>query len=112
MQATVASNETKRKGNEIMSQLQNDLVARIEAGMKFTSVKWNGNFLNCVRSVEGVNGKPKPQKFSFVFDDAEICQGARLVQSSLKGCYSRGFAEDAFAIIMAFDADHKDTVVA
>ncbi len=66
------------------------------------SAEWSGDFLNCVVKIDGANGKPKRQKFSFVFDDAACCHGACIVAGSKRGAYSDVYAERAAAQIFKF----------
>jgi len=84
-----------------LTDYQNDLLAKLAAsenGKMFA--RFNGDFLNCRVAVEGVNGKTKWQRFSFVFDSSGDCQGSRLVPRSLRGAYSEVFARRAADVIL------------
>jgi len=64
---------------------------------------FNGGFLNCKVAIKS-GQKTKWQKFSFVFDSATDCQGARAV-GKMQGAYSEHFAKAAFEIIAAFSSE-------
>lgn len=66
-----------------------------------TRASFNGRFLNCEADVEAANGKIKKQKFSFVFDSAEDCQGCRLCGKP-SGTYAIHFANDVFDAIVEY----------
>jgi hypothetical protein len=66
-----------------------------------TAASFNGNFLNCEAIITKANGKSQKQKFSFVFDDAEGCQGCRAVGKP-SGTYATHFQRDTFELICEF----------
>jgi hypothetical protein len=86
-----------------MTSFQQQLIEKLAA--KKIEATFSGDFLNCrVAITNRESGKIKWQKFSFVFDDAADCQGARLV-GKMSGAYSEHFAKDAFAIIVAHSTE-------
>jgi hypothetical protein len=89
-----------------MNEFQNNLIEKLNAkeAPKKCRFEFNGDFLNCSVAVTS-KGKIKWQKFSFVFDDAEACQGARQV-GRMTGAYSETYAARAFEIIVA----HSDEI--
>lgn len=84
-----------------MTTFQQQLIDKLAA--KKILGAFNGDFLNC-RVAIASGSKVKWQRFSFVFDDAADCQGARQV-GRMSGAYSEHFAKDAFAIIVAHSAE-------
>jgi hypothetical protein len=89
-----------------MTQFQNNLIEKLldKEAPKQCRFEFNGEFLNCSVTVTS-KGKKKPQKFSFVFDSAEDCQGARQV-GRMTGAYSETYAARAFEVIVA----HADEI--
>ena len=81
-----------------MTDHQTALIEKL-AGAKIEAT-FNRNFLNC-KAVVKSGPKTKLQKFSFVFDSAQECQGSRLLWKTCKGAYSEAIAADAAKIIMA-----------
>lgn len=82
-----------------MTAFQQQLIEKLAA--KRIEAAFNGDFLNCrVRITNVDSGKVKWQKFSFVFDSAEDCQGSRPVGRMI-GAYSEHFARQASDIIVA-----------
>ena len=88
-----------------MTDFQKQLIAIVTTK---TSGKWmaarasfNGSFLNCEADITS-GSKVKKQKWSFVFDSAEDCQGAKIVKQS--GTYAEHFARDTFEAICNFSA--------
>ena len=94
-----------------MSQMQTSLIAAIKAKRAIIKATFKGNLLNCQVAIEKTNGKKQIQKFSFVFDDAEACMGARLIQSSVKGTYAHHYAKDVFDAYLAWDEVNKTACV-
>jgi hypothetical protein len=88
-----------------MTSYQETLIEQLKA-KKILGV-FNGDFLNCRVAVVSASGKKKIkwQKFSFVFDSSEDCQGSKLIPRSLKGAYSEVYAEQASEIIVNFSND-------
>jgi hypothetical protein len=90
-----------------MTEIQQQLIARITAPSKTkylaTRASFNGRFLNCEGEVTS-SGKIKKQKFSFMFDSAEDCQGCRAVGKT-SGTYSEHFRKDVFEVICEFSAE-------
>ena len=87
-----------------MTEYQKQLIAKLAANRVPIQARFSGPFLNCRAIVTGK--KKKPQKFAFLFDTADDCQGAALLWDSLKGAYSEVFAEQAANIIKA----HSDEI--
>jgi len=85
-----------------MSNFQQELISRL--GAKRIAATFNGNFLNCSVDITSATGKRKVkrQKFSFVFDSVEDCQGSRIVSGSLKGAYCEIYAGQAAAVIVDY----------
>lgn len=94
-----------------MTSYQENLIAKLKAPRQWNldQVSFNGNFLNCVANVKSGN-KIKKQKFSFLFDSADDCQGARLV-GKLVGAYSEWYAKDAFELIVAYSNEIGKDVI-
>ena len=106
----------------VMDELSNEEVYRAGANMLTTEMTkhqetliealaakkiiaaFNGDFLNCKVAIHAKN-KTKWQKFSFVFDSADDCQGSRPV-GKMRGAYSEHFAQQAIAIIV----EHSNAV--
>ena len=87
-----------------MDKYQTMLIEKLAA--ERIEAKFNGDFLNCrVKITVEETGKIKWQKFSFVFDSADDCQGSRLLPRSLKGAYSKHFADEAAKIIFAYSEE-------
>lgn len=61
---------------------------------------FNGPFMNCEADVKS-GSKIKKQKWSFVFDSAEDCQGAKIIGRK-SGAYVDAFARDTFEAICDF----------
>lgn len=90
-----------------MTEIQQQLIARITAPSKTqylaTRASFNGRFLNCEGEVTS-SGKIKKQKFSFLFDSAEDCQGCRAVGKCI-GTFAEHFRKDVFDVICEFSAE-------
>ena len=87
-----------------MTNHQNTLIEKLAANRVPIQATFSGRILNCKAIVTGK--KRKPQKFSFIFDTADDCQGAALLWDSLKGTYSEVFAEQAAHVIKT----HSDAI--
>lgn len=85
-----------------MTAYQQDLVAKLDEEKKILAA-WNGDFLNCRVAIKA-GSKVKWQRFSFLFDEPEACQGSRLV-GKMTGSYAEHFAKDAGEIIVAFSRE-------
>ena len=77
------------------------LTTPVKGQYRADRASFNGSFLNCETDIKS-GSKVKKQKWSFVFDSAEDCQGARLVRKS--GTYAEHFAKETFAVICEFSA--------
>lgn len=104
--------ENANIGDKTMTEFQAALIEKLTTAQSYKIEKavFNGNFLNCEAHISGApdsNGtrKVKKQKFSFVFDSVEDCQGARQV-GRMSGAYVEHFARAAFEIIVA----HSDEI--
>lgn len=88
-----------------MTDIQTALIERITTKTpgkyRATRASFNGRFLNCEADIEGANGKIKKQKFSFMFDSADDCQGCRACGKP-SGTYAIHFAKDVFEVIVEF----------
>ena len=84
-----------------MTNFQTTLIEKLAA--KKIEAKFNGDFLNCKVAITS-GSKIKWQKFSFVFDSADDCQGSRLV-GKLRGAYSEHYAKQASEIIVEHSSE-------
>lgn len=107
----MASNNTLKKG-ETMTEFQIALIDKLTTAKTYKVAKavFNGDFLNCEAHIQGApdskgTRKVKKQKFSFVFDSAEDCQGARQV-GRMTGAYAEHYAKAAFEVI----CKHSDEI--
>ncbi len=84
-----------------MTTFQTTLIARLAE--RNIEASFRGRYLNClVKITNASTGKIKRQRFSFIFDTAEDCQGSRLLGDSLKGAYSDAHAHRAAEIIRSY----------
>lgn len=82
-----------------MTDCQRRLIAKL-SDQKIEAA-FNGDFLNCKVAITS-GTKIKWQKFSFLFDSADDCQGSRALPHTFKGAYSERFAREAFDIIVVY----------
>lgn len=90
------------KGNK-MTTFQTQLIEALAAQKIIAD--FNGDFLNCKVAIKS-GKKTKWQKFSFVFDSADDCQGSRFLPSTAKGAYSDVYAKKTSTIIV----EHSNTI--
>lgn len=91
-----------------MTSYQTQLIEELSA--KKIEAKFNGDFLNCKVAITS-GSKIKWQKFSFVFDSADDCQGSRLF-GKMRGAYCEIYAEKASDIITAHSTAIAEEVIA
>jgi len=96
------SDSYPKQRNAKMTNFQKSLIEKITAKNpeKFFAdrASFNGRFLNCEADIKH-GSKVKKQRFSFVFDSPEDCQGCKLAGRP-NGTYAEHFAKDVFAAIV------------